>query len=285
MRKVIDSGAFRSSELAEFLSSSRHNRAVLIDYSALEPSKTNLPNILRENVRILSRFPRQVLVLRSTGRISNTPSHSPARLDQLVDWKHTRRFSKFCDTLLNTSDDFLRDRLSSMCNQNAQKHFERLKSDSKFVKDGIEKLSKCFSQKSAETLYHSDPSSSDLGLGFLGGVVATASIMRQRSCLEGYGGGQPELNSLSFRYALTCYLLAMKWISESGFQQAGASTITNDYTDAMYVAYATLFDGLITRDKKPRELHSKAREWVRFLRGCPHGLLESIEREWNRRSS
>ncbi len=171
-----------------------------------------------------------------------------------------------------------------MRGNNAMAHFETLGIQSKVVKEGLEKLAGVFTRTEAESIYGEDPSNSLLHIKFIGGIIATSSIMIGVLGHQGNSSFNHNMNTLQFRYALVCYLLAMKWISESGFQSAKATTITNDYTDAMYVTYATFFDGILSRDKKPNELYARARKWLDFFSTLPHVMLEDIKREWIRSS-
>jgi hypothetical protein len=62
-----------------------------------------------------------------------------------------------------------------------------------------------------------------------------------------------------FRYALAAFLLVSHWIGQGGASGAKPHKLRNDHVDATYVAYATLFDGLLTEDRKMRELYEEAR--------------------------
>jgi hypothetical protein len=70
MRKVVDSNYMQSPKLRTYLSESWKNVAVIIDYAAMEAFKGNTLVSIFKSMEILSEFPKQVLVLKSTGSIS-----------------------------------------------------------------------------------------------------------------------------------------------------------------------------------------------------------------------
>jgi hypothetical protein len=45
-------------------------------------------------------------------------------------------------------------------------------------------------------------------------------------------------------------VLNLEWGTKGGLEGASPKTIRNDVTDMSYVAYASLYDGLITNDEK-----------------------------------
>jgi len=65
--------------------------------------------------------------------------------------------------------------------------------------------------------------------------------------------------SYIFRYSVAAYLLAMRWISDGGAKTVKPENLRNDVVDMTYVAYATFFDGLLSRDKKATEIYEEAR--------------------------
>ena len=65
--------------------------------------------------------------------------------------------------------------------------------------------------------------------------------------------------SFQFRYSLCSYSLALKWIMDGGYDSISNDKLRNDFIDMVYAAYATFFDGIITKDKKLLEIYQFAR--------------------------
>ena len=53
------------------------------------------------------------------------------------------------------------------------------------------------------------------------------------------------------------YLLALQWISDGGPGTVKRKRLQNDYIDMHYVAYATFYDGLLTRDTKMKGIYEE----------------------------
>jgi hypothetical protein len=62
-----------------------------------------------------------------------------------------------------------------------------------------------------------------------------------------------------FRYALCAYLHALHWIAVGGGKDRKDEKLTHDFVDVALVAYATCFDGLLTKDKVAMEIYNNAR--------------------------
>ena len=69
MRKIVDRNFLQSPQLREYLSGSRNNFAVLTDYAAMEAFKGDTLANISQATEILSEYPKQVIVLKSTGVI------------------------------------------------------------------------------------------------------------------------------------------------------------------------------------------------------------------------
>lgn len=69
------------------------------------------------------------------------------------------------------------------------------------------------------------------------------------------------IHSFEYRYALACIFLAVEW-SKGGLQKVAAEKLRNDLVDMTYVAFATMFDGLMTDEKKVNRIYANARFMV-----------------------
>lgn len=72
-------------------------------------------------------------------------------------------------------------------------------------------------------------------------------------------------NTFIFRVALCGYLLVLDWISEGGANGAKPSTLRNDMIDVNFAAYATFFDGLLSRDGKAQRIYQQASLLLRVV--------------------
>jgi len=63
------------------------------------------------------------------------------------------------------------------------------------------------------------------------------------------------LRRLTARYAVANYLLFLRKLQTGGHLKVGAAHLENDLSDMMYVAYATYFDGILSKEKMVNELY------------------------------
>lgn len=62
-----------------------------------------------------------------------------------------------------------------------------------------------------------------------------------------------------FRYALCAYLHALHRIAVGGGKDRKDEKFAHDFVDVAIVAYATCFDGLLTKDKLAMEIYKNAK--------------------------
>lgn len=74
------------------------------------------------------------------------------------------------------------------------------------------------------------------------------------------------VNSYPFRYAVCLMLHYMRWVRD-GQPQRSVEKLRNDIVDVKTAAFATFFDGLLSRDGKLTGIHAEARYIVEQLDG------------------
>jgi hypothetical protein len=67
MRKIVDRNYLQSPKLRDYLAAWRKHRVVLTDYAAMEAFKGDALVNIASATEILREFPKQVVVLKSTG--------------------------------------------------------------------------------------------------------------------------------------------------------------------------------------------------------------------------
>ena len=61
-----------------------------------------------------------------------------------------------------------------------------------------------------------------------------------------------------FRYSLCVYLIAIDWLANGGISGVKPEKMRNDMIDMNFVAYATYFDGLLSKDAKALRIYDEA---------------------------
>jgi hypothetical protein len=257
MKKVIDASGLRSPELSSYLSASTANLAVLSDYAAMESFKGSAAVNIRNALRIVSRHPKQVLVLKSTGKIASLRPRRTGLHARLIDHRQTAGFPSYCRAILDgaasvedVNYDIVLKELA------ADGHFATLAADTEVIRTGMVVLFQSYPPDDLKSLRAGRQISGAFSDRVVDDILRiTARSFRHSTAGADMPSTDDAMFSFQFRYALCSYVLALKWAADGGYETAHASKLRNDFTDATYAAYATFFDGLITKDKKLQEVY------------------------------
>jgi hypothetical protein len=95
----------------------------------------------------------------------------------------------------------------------------------------------------------------------------TEGLFRQMFPGEPLPNREDALCWVPFRYTVALQALTMKWIKAGGYRTAKAATLRNDSIDIFYVAYGTIFDGVLSGDGKLQELSLFANQILKQVYG------------------
>jgi hypothetical protein len=84
--------------LSTYLAASTLNHVVLTDYASMEAYKGDAQVIYR-SMRILSAYPKQVIILKSTRDVCSLSAQQTASPENLIDHDQTQGFPTFCRNL------------------------------------------------------------------------------------------------------------------------------------------------------------------------------------------
>jgi hypothetical protein len=263
MKKVIDAGALRSPKLKHFLAASPENSAVLTDYAAMEAFEGNGHVNVRKSLEILSHFPRQVLVLKSTREITRLRPRSMGLQRRMIDEEQTRRFTSYCHALFANGAD-PREVMNDvgLKASRAKEHFDRLAVSIDNIRSGIAQLAASYTPEDLKLLRKKKPIPESLSKRIINDILLTTALhFRDAAGFTEMPIARDAIYSFPFRYALCSYLLSLKWISDGGYEHTGGAKLSNDFTDMTYAAFALFYDGLLTKDRKLEEIYRLA-NWM-----------------------
>lgn len=269
MHLVIDSSAMRQDELREFFSRSQSNKAVLTDYSAMEAySGDSLEKIYR-SMSVVSDYPRQVVVLKATSKVAGLNGKEKGLRRRLVDQHQTSEFGKFV-TDLRKAQNGSRPHQQALLQMGAaaREHLdEKMLGEMCGMGAAIQDFSNVFDSDEIKALRNG----SDLPAGCIDKLVkfgmTVAADMFGR--MPGFKKlpALPELpNTFPFRVSIAGVIMMATWIEKGGHQSAPDTKFRNDFVDCMFAAYATYFDGLMTRDKRLRSIYDTTNALIEICR-------------------
>lgn len=284
MKKIIDANYFQDPELRAYLASAKENFVVFNDYACMEAYKGDSIISIAKSIEIVSNFPEQVIILKSTRDVVQL-SLSLAGLQQLEDVGQTNQFRYFClgVQLAKSGDESLKAQIIRK-GLEASACFNKLRKDSEKGVEGITKLKKSFTLEQLTILRRREQISSEIASKITREILLlTAILFRDHPNIKRIPQSVLIRNSYIFRFAASAYLLALKWVSDGGARNVGLDKLCNDLVDMNYVAYGTYYDGLLTRDIKMKEIYQQVCFVLKNVFGAEIGMKgdASINAEQN----
>lgn len=280
--KIVDANFLRSPFLEDYFRADAGNRVVFNDHGCMECYKgPGLENLAR-SLDIVSRYPSQVVVLKSTREIVALQSRSGYTLTRsfLVDKDQTREFGRFCEGVRHAVRGSAPELSEQLLAKSlvANSYFARARADAELASQGIRGIAVLYDPASLKQLRTRAPISADGGQVIIRGVLEVAAVLfRDHPDVDSVPTADELPGSLVFRHALAAYLLALRWISDGGVGSASPTTLANDLVDVTHVAYATYFDGVLSADGKLNDLCEDL-DW--FLRNIfTISLMERVSGE------
>lgn len=264
MRLILDANRFQHPELEEYLGASRENQVVFTDWACMETYQGDPVYNLSKSLEIVARYSSQVVVLKPTRHII-AEQHAKTRPTSgvsFVDHEQTAEFGKFCKhvQMAASGNSAILEQVRAHALV-ASQHFRGMLKDVEGYAASIQALADQMSPEHVQSLRKNTPLSSASIDEMMRLVLWLAGVLiRDHPDVERVPKPFSELReTLLFRYALANYVLASRWIAVGGANGAKPETLRNDIVDATYVAYATLFDGLLSGDKKVIGIYEEAR--------------------------
>ncbi len=276
MKLVIDSNQLQAEPLRQYLAKSTSNFAVLTDYAAMEAYKGDTLTSMFKSMSILSDLPRQVIVLRGTRAACSMRGRLAGLQRRLVDEMQTSEFPLFVADLrkARAGHQLLQANLLEH-GREATLQLDRMLTEAETTGAAFRKFAALHSKDERRAVREGLSYSNEFVQKTMRGILQMAGEMfRQHPNANFVPTSREVPNTFIFRVALCGYLLALDWAANGGADNANPETLRNDIVDVNFAAFATYFDGLMTRDGKGRRIHAEARLWLTALFGCdlPGGL-------------
>lgn len=254
MQLVIDNSVLDKPELSSFLSGGANNRVVVTDYLAHEIFGAPSTARVRKSLQIVSQYPEQVIVLKSTGAIARLSPKRAKLHDRLINTEGTKNFPQYCAHIISHRPGSTADLLNKY--SGAQTHMNALLTSAEIVRDEMLKEIKKYSPSELSSLRSRKRVSGSFQILVVEHIKHhTQALFRDLDPTGALPKYQDALYSLQFRFSVCFYMLQVHWAASGGLESAKPHTLRNDITDMTYVAYATMYDGIMSKDEKLLELY------------------------------
>lgn len=269
MRKIVDANYFQSPDLASYLAQSKTNIAVLPDIAGMETYKGDPVKNLERSYEILHRFPQQVLILRGTRAIIRTAADTKSHTRWMEDKEQTTGFLRFYRQIkLAAAGEESHIRAVHKVAKDAVEHFDRVRRDVADVPNAYEGMATVFTDADRQQLRAGlDTIREPLRHKLVCQLLETAAIALSKhpdvQHLPRRLNGA--LRRLPARYAIAHYLLFLRKLLNGGHRGVGSAHLSSDVADMVYIAYATYFDGILSKEKMVNDVYRdviKVLSWI-----------------------
>jgi hypothetical protein len=260
MRQVVDSNMLQKDELRNFLGKTLRNQVVLTDYAAMEAFKGDTLASIYKSMEIISEFPTQVIILKSTGDVCDLSGRRRGLQRRLIDKAQTNGFSLWCHRLraAKNGDQGKQKQLLAK-GREADQQLNLIMEGMKTYADNIEEAAKKFTANELKILRNKEPFTDEMVDKLLSNIFDLAErLFDDHPQIVELPPAEELPYSFIFRFAVCGYLLALSWIAVGGPKNVKLEGLRNDVVDANFAAFATYFDGLLTADAKAAQIYRDA---------------------------
>lgn len=260
MKLVVDSNCIQSNELRSFLQKSVKNKAVLPDFTAMEAYKGDTLSKIFKSMEIVSEYPSQVLILKGSAKISALSGRLKGLQRRLIDEKQTQEFPEYTKALVlgKNGNPRIQQQLLSYGNS-AQSHLDKMLQEAEEMKPTFDALTKLYTKEERAIIRVCNQYTSEMIKKLGETLIEISSTIFKNSPLIHKAPTYQELaNTFYFRVALCNYLMIIRRGALGGSSGARADKIRNDMVDMMIVAYATYFDGILSKETNVNRMYMDA---------------------------
>ena len=227
------------------------------DFASMEIYKCNALENLACKIEIVSRYSKQVIILKGTREIVSITLGSNNLPQSLIDNAQTTGFPRFCDlTKLACQGDKLLSREVLLKESLASQYLNDLTKSHQYKVDGIKGFAKSYDPSHLKAIRSGKDLTPKIREKVTKDILwLTIFLFDEHPDVQTLPKFSSLKNSYVFRYAVSVYFLALRWIRDGGIDQVSPEKLRNDAVDMNYVAYATYFDGLLSMDKKLNEIY------------------------------
>jgi hypothetical protein len=266
MKKIADNSFLQDEfSLKRFLSDSSRNVVVLSDYSAMETYRSGSIAAVYKVTKVLAEHPGQVEILKGSTKIAGLSGRVAGLQRRLVDEDETNHFPNFCREVEYAANGNAAS--MSAFNRHVQAANEQLGillGHAEHMAYAYTEIAKVFTQDELKVIRTSDAYTPSIARKLTYFIAELAIPLIQEHPRGRRKLRKEELpNLLAFRLTICNTVLMLQWLSVGGAQNTAPEKLRNDMVDCHISAYATYFDGVLTKDQKQGKIFNRARYILR----------------------
>lgn len=258
VRVVIDSNRLQSDELRAFLAHDKENCAVLTDYAWMEAYKGNSLLSIQKSMAVLKDFPDQALVLKGTKAVAALDPSAPG-IAKRMQW--SRRGGEFRDTVvgLQQAADGHLGAIRQIIEHGraADTQMEKILNDMTELPEALQDMMQALlTADEIAGIRAGKPHSAPLIGKFLDISDQLAiRFYKAHPQKPRRPSRRARYDAFLYRFSLGCLLYFVSWVREGGQKHKAAAKFRNDTIDINFATYGTYFNGIMSEDKRVRDLN------------------------------
>jgi hypothetical protein len=256
---VVDSNYLRNPELERLLRRSRRTQIILCDDVVMEMLKGDPFRSVPNSLDILKLFPKRVKVLRRSYELRSVQKRR-LRHSDLIDPESAEIIPKIFQLITQgiSQTDWTFDFVKGMARY-SRNNFSRRFGD---VQGWTSAFTQCTSEASPsqlEEIRNGGDLSEDTVKMISWNAAYVARTIGESDAID-YNMLTPSqvVNAYSFRLSVCFVITALHW-KATGSPKKNSRKMMNDLVDASIAAAATMFDGILTSDKKLIRIYKSAK--------------------------
>jgi hypothetical protein len=216
------------------------------------------PQVIFHSMRILSAYPNQVFILKSTSEVCGL---GPVRsADGLIDHEQTKGFPVFCQRLAQAErgDASLQRQLLQLRHE-AASHIDRMLTGMPQLNMGFGDIQGTFTPEELKTLRRGEQLTPRMCEKFNSHLFQLAGFLfSSHPEVMTIPRGPEVRDTFIFRHAICGYLLALEKVAQGNAGRTAHPKLRNDLIDANFATFGTFFDGLLSADKAAQRIYMQA---------------------------
>ena len=240
---------------------------MLTDYAAMEALKGDPLVGMFESMRILSRFPEQVQVLKSTTVVCGLSGAGSGLQRRLVDFPRSHEFGWFCRSVAaaRSGQSDIAKQLQEL-GQQARLHMSRIEADARGFADAGVEAAHLFQPAERVAIVSARRLDPNLNSKLLKNLMTLALFLFERHPEVRRLPRWSELtNTYIFRASICSLMLGFEYASVGGVANKAVARIRNDMVDSHFATYATFFDGLMSKDDLTLRLYGRTKRVLHLV--------------------
>lgn len=258
-RIVVDTNYLQADELRNHLSESADNKVVVTPFVELEMLKGDAPINVVKSTEILAKHSKQVVLTKDSISVARLKGRRKGLKKRLTGGGRTsafRKWSRHTQERARCGDERSLLRIARGAAR-ARAQLADMQNDAKTFQQNIDEARKRYTKEELDA-FRTDKFTP----AFIEKIRMHVMEMTQQ--FYEHHPDKPEwppkddiFHTYIFRFALCARLHAVYVIANGVAKEA--ENLPNDYIDVSVAAYATCFDGLLSKDKMTQDIYRKAR--------------------------